>query len=213
MRSVSHWTPRYVFDRLLLAYWERSHPDQPWLTSAGIALLQDWLTPSDVVLECGSGRSTRWFAERVAQVVSVEHSIEWASIVRATLEQHGLTEKVRYCVHSDGADERPDSEYVQAVGALDDAGVDCALIDGMSRDHCAVAALPKIRPGGIVVIDNVDRYIPRASPSSAPGARGLQAGYASSTWKQFHDGVREWRCYWTSNGITDTAFWFRPCGR
>jgi hypothetical protein len=65
MRPFAHWTPRYVKNRLALMAYERFNPEQPWLTRNMIEILENWLKPTDVGLEFGSGRSTTWFARRV----------------------------------------------------------------------------------------------------------------------------------------------------
>ena len=69
----SHRTPRYVYHRTRQLCYERAHPDEPWLTPAAIGLLATLLRPADTGAEFGSGRSTLWFAARVAALTSVEH--------------------------------------------------------------------------------------------------------------------------------------------
>lgn len=130
MRSIAHWTPRYVANRLRLMAWERIHPDQPWLTQDAIHLLEQLLRPADVGLETGSGRSTRWFASRTAHLTSVEHDAAWHAIVAQQLARAGISSKVTYSLCPDGAGERPDSRYVGAIAALGDRSLDYALIDG-----------------------------------------------------------------------------------
>jgi hypothetical protein len=43
MRSIKHWTPRYIKDRIAEMYYQRFHPDYPWLTPAANAILEDYL--------------------------------------------------------------------------------------------------------------------------------------------------------------------------
>jgi hypothetical protein len=48
----------------------------------GAVIRLDELLSQDLsLLELGSGRSTRWYADRVASVVSIEPASEWAAIV------------------------------------------------------------------------------------------------------------------------------------
>jgi len=77
MRTIKHWTPRYVYDRLAVLIDERKNPDHPWLTADMVRILETWLKPTDVGLEFGSGRSTIWFANRLKKLTSVEHNKEW----------------------------------------------------------------------------------------------------------------------------------------
>lgn len=73
MRSYRHWTPRYLRDRFGVMLFQRRHPDAPGLSPEAVSLLSTLLEPTHAGLEWGSGRSTIWFARRVAELVSVEH--------------------------------------------------------------------------------------------------------------------------------------------
>ena len=78
----------------------------------------------------------------------------------------------------------------------------------MYRDVCANMVLDKIRPGGILVIDNINWYLP--SDSISPNSRAKTKTPASEEWTHFVDYVENWRLIWTSNGFWDTAIWFKP---
>lgn len=77
MRTFRHWTPRYVKNRIGVFYYQKIQPDQSWLTRSANEILNSWLTKSDIGLEFGSGRSTLWFAKRMAYLTSVEHDPVW----------------------------------------------------------------------------------------------------------------------------------------
>ena len=77
MRSLKHWTPRYIYNRVVYAVYTRMHPEHPWLTAASIQFLDSWLRHSDIGFEWGCGRSTLWFSKRVAHLTSVEHNEDW----------------------------------------------------------------------------------------------------------------------------------------
>lgn len=209
-RSHKHWTARYISDRLLLMLYGRSYPDSPWLCRRTIEMLDCWLEPTYRGLEWGTGRSTFWFAGRVAHLTSVEHNEGWAKRVSEKLVAGGLANRVDYHFASDGKEERSDSKYVRVVETLGASTLDFCLVDGVSRDHCAMACLEKIKPGGIIIIDNVERYIPRDPKSPSPEARAIEQGSASERWERFVQATAEWRCIWTTNGVWDTAVWFKP---
>ena len=210
MRSFRHWSPLYIWDRLKLMHYQRRNLESPWLTQAMISILESWVRPEDVGLEWGSGRSTVWFAKRVAEITSVEHDPKWASIVRKRLYVANLETRVSYRFCPDGANEQPTSEYVMVVEQFEDRSLDFCLVDGVARDHCALFCIPRIRPGGILIIDNANWYIPRDPKSRAPNSRVVHDGFASQHWADFANRVKNWRCIWTTNGITDTAFWVCP---
>jgi hypothetical protein len=210
-RSIRHWSYRYIVDRVELMRYERKHPDAPWLTSAMVEVLDRWLKPVDCGLEWGSGRSTVWFARRTARLTSVEHDPDWAERVTDILRHARLEGRVDYRLAPDGASERQDSNYVQVVQSIETGTLDYCLVDGVARDHCALVCLDRLKPGGVVIIDNANWYIPQRTKSRAPNSRGLEDGFASDVWAEFWKRVREWRSVWTTNGVTDTAFWVKPC--
>jgi len=63
----------------------------PWFTQRANSLLPTLLKKPDVGLEFGSGRSTFWFARRVAALTSVEHNAFWHKKVSKTLKEQGLS--------------------------------------------------------------------------------------------------------------------------
>jgi predicted O-methyltransferase YrrM len=207
-----HLTPRYVFDRVRVLAHERRHPEAPWLTAEAVALLERSLEPAFVGFEWGSGRSTVWFAERVWRLISIEHDPHWYAEVTHFLEQKGLVSKVSYYRFTvdDFADS--DQPYVAAIAEHQDGELDFCLIDGVTelRAHCACACLPKLRSGGLAIIDNANWFLPREPRSRAPNSRGPADGYASAAWQEFDAHVAGWPCTWTTNGVTDTAIWTKP---
>lgn len=99
-------------------------------------------------------------------------------------------------------------EYVGVASMFEDR-LDVALVDGLYRDECILAALPKIRHGGLLILDNVNWFLPRRSRS--PGSRrpGRVDSYPSIEWETIHKSLQSWRLIWTSSGVTDTAIWIR----
>ena len=81
-------------------------------------------------------------------------------------------------------------------------------MDGIYRAQCVLQSLPLLKNGGILVIDNVNRYLP--SRSIAPNSRSIEAGPIDEEWQQVLDQISTWRYFWTSNGVSDTAVYFKP---
>lgn len=210
----NHWTPRYIRDRMGLARYERQNPDAPWLTAQMIDILSGWLTRSDSGVEWGSGRSTAWLAGKVAHVTTIEDNADWADHVDAMLSEKGLSDRVSLHLAPITAEERQNparSQYVRLGGELPPGSLNFALVDGDLRDHCAAVALDLLKPGGVLIIDNVERYLPREALHAAPNARRLQDGCESAIWSDVEASIKDWRKIWTSNGVTETAFWVKPC--
>jgi predicted O-methyltransferase YrrM len=205
----SHRTPRYVYRRTRQLMYERAHRDDPWLTPAAISLLTRLLRPVDQGAEFGSGRSTVWFAARVAALTSVEHDKWWHEAVSARLAERGLSNVSYILAEEDQPVERGgDSAYARTALAFPDASLDFALVDGHYRDYSAKFIMAKIKPGGMLIIDNVNWYLPCRSKS--PNSRTPELGPAAGVWAEVWRELAEWRTIWTSSGVWDTAIFIRP---
>jgi SAM-dependent methyltransferase len=206
-RSFRHWSARYLRDRIAHAIYCLRRPDVPWITPAAVAFLDEWLGPQDVGIEWGSGRSTAWLASRVGRLVSIEHDLGWYRKTADELARRHL-ENVEYVLAelADGAG-GPDHPYVAAARKAPAGEVSFVLVDGLLRDHCAKLAMELLRPGGLLVIDDAQRYLPHASRS--PNALGEHPTALGDIWQGVHHELRTWRRYWTSNGIKDTVFYVR----
>ena len=205
----SHWTPRYVYRRTGQIMYERAHPDDPWLTPAAISLLTRLLRPVDTGAEFGSGRSTVWFAARVAALTSVEHDKRWYEAVSARLAERGLSNVSCILAEEDQPVERGgDSAYARTALAFPDASLDFALVDGHYRDYSAKFIMAKIKPGGMLIIDNVNWYLPCRSKS--PNSRTPELGPAAGVWAEVWRELAKWRTIWTSSGVWDTAIFIKP---
>jgi Methyltransferase domain len=211
-RRYRHLTPRYVVDRVRLIAYERRHPDAPWLTSEAVAFLEQWLRPDLVGFEWGSGRSTVWFARRVRHLISIEHDSHWYEEVAKRLNETGLSSKVSYRRFAVDDAANADHPYACAISEHRDGALHFCLIDGLTRlrAHCALACLPKLKTGGIAIVDNANWFLPRQPKSRAPDSRGPADGCANAEWQEFHRRVADWPCIWTSDGVTDTAIWTKP---
>jgi predicted O-methyltransferase YrrM len=194
-RRLKHWKLQYATDRLRLEVDQRRHPEDPWFTREAVRVLAQLLRPDDRCFEWGSGRSTRWLATRTASIRSIEHDPEWLARVRTE-----LADQPNACV------ERVTATLPEYAGTIaSESSLDVVIVDGLFRDECALAATDKVRPGGILVIDDVERFLP--SSSRAPEAIGHHHG--SPRWQEFAEKTAGWRCVWTTNGVTDTALFLR----
>lgn len=208
-RTFRHWTFKYLFDRLIEKAYRRSHPQVPWLAPAAIEFLDGYLKPGDKMLEFGSGRSTLWFARRVHHITSVEHNPEWYAKIESRITEQGIT-NITYLLHprQEKSVAAAESNYVKTTRSLSPSSLDIILVDGIYRAQCVLQSLPLLKNGGILVIDNVNRYLP--SRSIAPNSRSIEAGPIDEEWQQVLDQISTWRYFWTSNGVSDTAVYFKP---
>lgn len=208
MRQMGHWTPRYVVNRMAWFMYERRNMDKPWLTPRATELLMELLLPSDTGLEWGSGRSTAWFAKRLKHLTSIEDNAQWYETVRKQLAERNLTNVTYHHAptppEGEGARNSP---YVTLSASIPDRSLGLALVDGTAREYCTAAIIPKVAPGGLLVIDNANWFFdhPTHSPTSRVGK-----GPLNEAWAQAADTLATWRLIWTTQGISDTAIWIRP---
>jgi predicted O-methyltransferase YrrM len=207
-RSFRHWSPAYLTNRLRERFYRRMHPGLPWLSPQAIKILEQQLQKTDVGLEFGSGRSTLWFARRVSFLTSVEHNAEWHRRVKNMAIRAG-TDNLE-CLLVPKEDDQPlrPPAYARSAERFVDGSLDFILVDGIYRDFCANASIGKLRSGGLLILDDAHRYVPSASIS--PYALNLEQEPASPGWARFVTAVGSWRCQWTSNGVSDTAIYFKP---
>ena len=199
---------------------KKRNPEMPWLTKNMNQILDSWLLPNDNGIEWGSGRSTTWFANRVSHMISIEHDPAWAAKVAVMLENNGLVSKVdfydspivikgEYIDATTSYGELAD-DYVNIVKSCSDESLDFALVDGVERDRCALSCVDKIKSGGIIIVDNVQWYLPNKINSTALNCRTVEDGFATEAWEKFWEKVKSWRYVWTTDGVSDTAFWIKP---
>lgn len=115
----------------------------PWITYPALKFVAEKIQPEHRVFEYGSGGSTRWYADRVKSIISVEHEAAWFKIVR----DMGLPAHVQLLQRG------LDQGYAEAI--LEQPGeFDLIIIDGRQRNACLRAALQKVSPQGIILFDN-----------------------------------------------------------
>lgn len=143
----------------------------PWLPFRLIDELADVVGPGARVFEFGGGGSTLWFLDRGCEVVTVEHVPAWSERLA------GLVISDRWELLDRGADDGYDA-YVAAIADYPEDFFDVVVVDGRERVRCAYAAMPRVRPGGWLVVDDVDRERYSAGLASIPWPRRDVVGFA-----------------------------------
>lgn len=142
------------------ARFERENPDAPWLVPAAIAYLEQELRPEFVGFEWGSGRSTLWFARRVRHITSVEGRRGWFDEVTRWLAKNDLAERVTLHLAEVTSEHNFSpveiERYAGAIDSVDDGSLDFIVVDGHFREACLRRVANKLRPGGLLIIDNTD---------------------------------------------------------
>jgi predicted O-methyltransferase YrrM len=148
-----------------------------------------------------------WLARRCSHLTSVEHDRAWHARVSGALADEGITHVDYQCHPRDEPEADDRSAYVQVAQSRGHESIDFALVDGLYRDYVTLSLLPKIRAGGMLVIDDVNRYLP--SLTRSPASLRPPAAPATAAWEQAAAALSEWRRIWTSSGISDTAIFVK----
>lgn len=218
MRIDTRLTPGHIVRRAKARAFERRTPYCPLLARPAVEFLAQWLRPTDVVLEYGAGRSSRWFADRVASLDSVETDPVWYDRVQgllagspnarihlfdgqATKEGAAALGVSGLGAHTadPGLGPQVQREYVEFVARFDERSFDLVLNDGWARGAMGNRLLPLVKPGGLLVWD--DETPEQLASIPTPEVRS------------FIDNTADWRSLGFDDGLHLTALYFAPVVR
>ena len=111
------------------------------------------------VFEYGGGGSTLWLQDKGCRVVTVEHSMAWylelsKGGVKGTLL---LREANQTGVIRSGVEPGFFDDYVAAIDDQAEESLYLVIVDGRARVECAIRSMPKIAPGGLLLLDDANR--------------------------------------------------------
>jgi len=137
---------------------------EPWITEPAIALLELFLSSNKNcrILETGMGASTLYFERHSRFLKTIEHDGEWYNKIAALIfgsnpqqaisTDQGLTIDLPFI--SFNLYNRP---YNAIIDKDPDNYYDLVFIDGRDRVKCIKSSIPKLKPGGWLVLDNSER--------------------------------------------------------
>lgn len=201
--------PRWVADRVRVKRGAVvDGVPQPWITEESREFLEKRLKPTDRGLEFGAGGTTSFFAPRVEHLYSVEGFDHWHEPLVKRLAEQGIDNVSLTLASADELGYESDAHrdaYVNAHPELAPESLDFVFVDGEYRDDCVLRALGLLKSGGLLIIDNAEIYLPSTtrSPWKMPAP-------ATPGWEKFLEETKDWGTLWTTNGVWDTAFWFKP---
>lgn len=157
--------PRYILFYLSCGPFSGRSPLQlglPWFSLSAIHFLDSFVARSMSVFEYGSGGSTVYFARRAASVVSTEDNRNWLERVQTELDSLGLNnvELQHRALNFHRAERFEQSAYLHSIP---DRAFDIIVVDGTEeivpvRPTCFYHAESRIKPGGIMIVDDSWRY-------------------------------------------------------
>jgi hypothetical protein len=132
----------------------------PWWPYDAVAWVVSVLSPEPQVFEYGGGGSTLWLEDRGAMVTVAEHDEAWhaqlADQVAAGTTVLFRPPSASGTVTSAAAAGYFDN-YVATIDGRPDESLDLVIVDGRARVECVRHAMPKVRPGGLLLLDDADR--------------------------------------------------------
>ena len=222
-RWPSHWTPRYLRYRIPAALRARLRPREPSLTPRAIKQLESMLQPEHVGVEWGSGNTTRWFAKRTRHLTSFETDPAYYERVAASLRAAGIDNVDYRLIPHDFEGETDEQEmhrnaFVRAAQEFGDETLDYALVDSAPRGCLCRFVSPKIKRGGLLILDNANWYLPPPAgvrppaPGSVPAVPGTPGSSvpAHECWPVFARVIENWEARWSSNGLQMTLILVKP---
>ena len=173
---------RYLTESVLNRKSRRSPLDLklPWFPYEAIDFLHAYLTPDMNVCEYGCGGSTLFFAERVRTVYAIEDNPKWFEIVSQRLKENSIS-NVRMDLFSFDFEDPASFENSDYVRAIPDEELDVIVVDGteasswQTRPICFKQAESRIRPRGIIIVDDSCRYTALHTTNKAKSYKVLRS--------------------------------------
>jgi predicted O-methyltransferase YrrM len=120
----------------------------PWLTYPAIHFISQLNLKDKDVLEWGSGYSSKYFASRCKNVISIENNKDWFDNISKDKSSNQTIILV----------ENTKESYVDVVAKINKK-FDIIVIDGqLFRKECAVISKNYLKEGGMIILDNSDWF-------------------------------------------------------
>jgi len=123
----------------------------PMFATEAVNMLDDYIKNDMRVWEWGAGQSTIWLAKRAFMVYSVEYTLEWCQWVQNKAKINKLNNIA--ILYNSTIDESYENRITQVYGPFD-----IIIVDGERRKECILKCIPRLNIGGLLVLDNSNRY-------------------------------------------------------
>lgn len=144
----------------------------PWITIDSLEWLKNYVKPGMRVFEYGMGGSTLFWLDKQCKVTGVEHDKAWFDNLMQILSRNEELD-ARFFAGAKPTGEDPGDlafqsdfmeweglnfkSYVQTALDIPDHSLDIAMVDGRARVACVSSIRQKVKPGGILILDNSER--------------------------------------------------------
>jgi hypothetical protein len=116
----------------------------PWIALPAWRYIKNTVPQNAVVFEWGSGMSTIWYEKHFREVHAVEDDPAWHHTILRRLQSAKV-----YLLDGD--------EYIAKINSFPEGYFDMVVIDGRARHRCFIEVGKRLKPNGILVIDNSDK--------------------------------------------------------
>jgi hypothetical protein len=158
LREISS-VPAYTLDCMNILKSDYGHELQaivdkegcplPWFTYPAIEYIMQLDFSDKLIFEYGCGNSTLFWGTIAKRVVSVDDNQEWFQKIARRVSDNTsiklITERISYITE-----------------ILNYDLFDVVIVDGSYRYECAQQAIKRLRPGGMIILDNSDWCIKTA---------------------------------------------------
>jgi hypothetical protein len=176
-KTTGYWPYFFRWKKFLGNHTDSLKNELPWITFPVIDFLNSWLKKEHRVFEYGGGSSTIYFARRIGELVTVEHHAEWFQNISKVIAEKQITnwkgilaeaqegnpfgnsisDPKHYVSDDANYKGKHFQKYASAIDSYADSFFDLVLVDGRVRPSCMHHAIPKIKSGGLLILDNSDR--------------------------------------------------------
>ncbi len=118
----------------------------PWYTYPAIEFVKQLDFSNRDIFEYGAGYSSLFYAARCRRITSVEDNRRWFETIRPRAPANC---EILWAATPEA--------YGGAILQYPHA-FDVVIIDGSYREQCCVPALQKLKPGGMIILDNSDHH-------------------------------------------------------
>lgn len=150
----------------------------PWINFLALDFLEAQLQHNFKVFEFGGGGSTLFFCKKVEAVMTVEDHAEWFKTLTEMVKTKGYDHWTGFFVapeiltdsnprsHTNPADfkssiksleQKSFEKYARTIDPYPEDFFDLILVDGRARPSCIQQAIPHLKKGGLLVVDNTER--------------------------------------------------------
>ncbi len=145
---IKTWQQEFAIEKTIddKACVDKNGSPIPWYTYPAIEYLNQFDYTAKRIFEYGCGSSSSFWAARALSVTSVEDNPQWFAKWQKELRASNLEILLR----------NESEKYENAIFETERT-FDVIVVDGKRREKCCAAAIQKLSPDGMIILDDSDR--------------------------------------------------------